>query len=363
MLGIELPEYPKAHDYRAALLWYYDLCEVFERFQDKYDMSDQEFCACLYGLAAILKDDEVKKPLPRPTNVWVTGADKEDIKALEKSMQNDSLWACNENTRRGDIVVLYGVSPNSCIHSIWRADTEGTFNPFDYYQNRTRLTDGIKVTRIPLKEMKADKEFSNWPALNNNLQGLNGKKILPEYYFALLRMIEAKGDDISKLPVPYETKAWTQVHRKSEKHVENEVLIPFLHELGYVDTDWDRQLRMKSGRKEEREIPDFVFFPHGEKQFENAPFMIEAKWLMKSEKDRTDAFRQGLSYARMLQCPIFGICDEERIIIYEKQKNGSFSYNRPSFEAHWSAVAGDANVFADLVGLIGAEVIKSKLKR
>lgn len=360
-LGIDLPPYPKAHDYKAAIMWYYDLCAVFNEFQQKYEMTDAEFCACMYGLAASLKDDVEKKPFPKPINVWLTGADKEDIKSLEESMDNDSLWACNENTRRGDIVVLYAVSPNSCIHSIWRADSEGTFNPFDYYQNRTRVSEGVKVSRISLKELKEDPEFGKLPMLNNNLQGVNGKRLPSWAYSALLRMIAAKGDDISKLPVLYETKDWKHEHKASEKHVENEILIPFLHDLGYVDTDWNRQLRLKSGRKEEREIPDFVFFPHGEKQFENAPLLIEAKWLMKSEKDRNDAYRQALSYARMLQAPIFGICDEERLIIYQQQKNGSFSYNSPSFEAHWAQIAGDADVHEELMRLIGATVIKGKV--
>lgn len=359
-LGIDLPPYPKAHDYKAAVMWYYDLCAVFYEFQQKYEMTDPEFCACLYGLAASLKDDVEKKPLPKPINVWLTGADKEDIKYLEENMVNDSLWTCNENTRRGDIVVLYGVSPNSCIHSIWRADSEGTFNPFDYYQNRTRVSEGVKVSRISLKELKEDPEFGKLPMLNNNLQGVNGKRLPSWAYSALLRMIAAKGDDISKLPVLYETKDWKHEHKGSEKQVEDEILIPFLYDLGYVDTDWTRQLRLKSGRKEEREIPDFVFYPHGEKQFENAPLLIEAKWLMKSEKDRNDAFRQALSYARMLQAPIFGICDEERLIIYQ-QKKGTFNYNSPAFEAHWAQIAGDAETHNELMRLIGANVIKSKI--
>jgi hypothetical protein len=361
-LGIDLPPYPKAHDYKAAIMWYYDLCAVFNEFQKQYEMTDSEFCACLYGLAATLKDDAEKKPLPKPINVWLTGADKEDIDSLEESMDNDSLWTCNENTRRGDIVVLYAISPNSCIHSIWRADSEGTFNPFDYYQNRTRVSEGVKVSRISLKELKEDPEFGKLPMLNNNLQGVNGKRLPSWAYAALLRMIAAKGDDISKLPVLYETKDWKHEHKASEKQVEEEILIPFLHDLGYVDSDWNRQLRLKSGRKEEREIPDFVFFPHGERQFENAPLLIEAKWLMKSEKDRNDAFRQALSYARMLQAPIFGICDEERLIIYQ-QKNGTFNYNSPAFEAHWAQIAGDPETHNDLMCLIGATVIKSKIRK
>ena len=360
-LGIDLPSFPKSHDYKAAIMWYYDLCTVFNEFQKQYEMTDPEFCACLYGLAASLRDDVEKKPFPKPINVWLTGADKEDIKSLEKSMDNDSLWACNENTRRGDIVVLYAVSPNSCIHSIWRADSEGTFNPFDYYQNRTRVSEGVKVSRIPLKELKEDPEFGELPMLNNNLQGLNGKRLPPWAYSALIRMIAAKGDDISKLPVLYEAKDWNPGKMVNEHDVEERILIPFLHDLGYVDGDWTRQLRMKSGRKEEREIPDFVFFPHGEKQFENAPLLIEAKWLMKSEKDRNDAYRQALSYARMLQAPIFGICDEDMLIIYQKQKNGGFSYSSPAFEAHWAQIAGDEETHNELMRLIGATVIKSKI--
>lgn len=62
--------------------------------------------------------------------------------------------------------------------------------------------------------------------------------------------------------------------------------------------------------------------------------------------------RWRVSYARMLQAPLFGICDEERLIIYEQQKNGNFSYNSPSFEAHWAAIAGDADVHNDLMRLV-----------
>ena len=362
-LGIDLPSFPKSHDYKAALMWYYDLCAVFNDFQKQYEMTDQEFCACFYGLAPSLKDDDEKKPLPKPINVWLTGASKEDIISLEKNMENDSLWTCNENTRRGDIVVLYAVSPNSCIHSIWRADSEGTFNPFDYYQNRTRVTDGVKVSRISLKELKEDPVFGKLPMLNNNLQGINGKRLPNWAYEALLNMIEAKGDDISKLPVLFESKDWNPGKMTSEHDVEERIVIPFLRDFGYGDGDWKRQLRMKSGRKEEREIPDFVFFPHGEAQFEIAPLLIEAKWLMKSEKDRNDAYRQALSYARMLQAPIFGICDEERLIIYQQQNNGTFSYNKPAFEAPWAAIAGDGDVHEEVMRLIGAEVIKSKLRK
>ena len=39
-----------------------------------------------------------------------------------------------------------------------------------------------------------------------------------------------------------------------------------LKRLGYTESDWTRQLSQKAGRKE-KAIPDFVFFPKGEKHF------------------------------------------------------------------------------------------------
>lgn len=358
-LGIELPAFPKVRDYKGAMMWYFDICETFNAFQKEFEMTDTEFCACLYGLGPSLADEKERKEFPKPVNVWLTGASKEDYKSLEQDMHNDSLWACNENTRRGDIVVLYTLSPYSCIHSIWRADSEGTFNPFDYYQCRTRVSEGVKVSPIKLAELKADPEFGKLPMLNNNLQGINGKRLPSWAYSVLLKMIEAKGDDMSRIPVLFESKDWNPGTITCEKDVEEKILIPALLGLGYKEGDWTRQLRMKAGRGE-KAIPDFVFFPHGEEHAENAPLVIEAKWHMSSEKERNDNYRQGRSYAKMLESDIMGICDDERLILYKRNSNKEFNYSNPVFEAVWAAIAGDEQVHDKLMQLIGAEVIKAK---
>ena len=92
--------------------------------------------------------------LPKPVNVWLTGADPGDIKTLDGLGKKDNsgnpnfMWACNERTCRGDIVVIYCLRPRSCFHSIWRAKIRGIFNPFDYYHCRTNLCDGIKIPDI-----------------------------------------------------------------------------------------------------------------------------------------------------------------------------------------------------------------------
>lgn len=361
-LGIELPELPRTRDYRGAMLWYYDFCEAVNKFQEQNGLTDEEACACLYDFASMLQEDTQKTELPKPINVWITGASKEDYKELEADMYSDSLWQCNENTRRGDIVVVYAVSPHSHIHSIWRADSEGAYNPFNYRQARTHLTAGVKVPPISLAEMKENEVFGKLPMLNNNLQGLNGKRLPTWAYQALLRMIEAKGCDMSKIPVLFEATDWNPGELPLEKDVEEKCLIPCLESLGYKKEDWTRQLSLKAGR-EEKAIPDFVFFPYGEEHAENAPLIIEAKLDMGSERERDKAYRQGRSYAKMLDAPIMGICDRERLVLYVRNKNKLFDYTKPAFEAHWAAIAGDIEVHTQLMQLIGADVIRNLIKK
>ena len=47
-VGIPVPAVPKAGEYRKALMWYYDLCVSFRKYQDEHGMSDADLCARLY---------------------------------------------------------------------------------------------------------------------------------------------------------------------------------------------------------------------------------------------------------------------------------------------------------------------------
>lgn len=358
VLDIELPPYPHSKDYRGFMLWYYDFCEALNAFQKANGFTDEETCACLYDFSEMLMEEAAEEPLPKPVNVWLTGASKEDYRDLEAGMQM-GVWQCNENTRRGDIVVVYAVSPNSCLHSIWRASSEGSFNPFNYRQSRTQLIDRVDIPHISLQEMKSDPVFGKLPMLNNNLHGVNGKRLPAWAYQRLLEMIGEKGGDLSVVPVLYEARDWNPGEIRIEKDVEEKILIPCLKDLGYTELDWVRQLKQKAGRSE-KAIPDFVFFPHGEAHAEVAPLVIEAKLRMSSERERMEAYKQARSYAKMLDAEILGICDEERLVLFERNSRKEFNYTRPCFEAHWAAIAGDIEVHDRLMGLIGADVIRRK---
>ena len=85
--------------------------------------------------------------------------------------------------------------------------------------------------------------------------------------------------------------------------------------------------------------------------------VIEAKFDMSLISEQQNAFSQGLSYARILRSSILGICDKERLVLYQVDKNGIANRNSPLFEEHWLSIYGDEEAGARLNKLIGREVI------
>jgi len=358
-LGIELPPIPRTKDYKEYLMYYYDICQVWEGFRQANDLTAAELCACIYDFADALVEETNKAALPKPVNVWLTGAAaKGDFAYLDALGQNTEynaagIWACNEQTRRGDIIVIYCTTPRSYIHSIWRADSGGIFNPFDYYHCRTTICDGQRVPNITFADLKNDSYFANVPIVRKNLQGVNGVALSSKDYVELLRLIEEKGGDTSTLPRLF---AGTQLNFgeiKLEKDVEEKILIPLLRQLGYADDDWVRQLSQKAGRGL-KAIPDFVFFPKeiGEKHVHTAPFVVEAKFDMSSAREFRNAFSQVVSYAHMLTSKLFALCDKERLVVYDAT-NGIPAKESPVFEDLWQSIFDDAEVGGRLAHIIG----------
>lgn len=358
-LGIDLPNIPKSVDKKKRVMYYYDLCEVLYNFSIKHEMSAEEVCACVYDFATILQEsNEVSEDLPEPTNVWFTGADKRDYQTTLQNLSPDSVnvWACNEQTKRGDIIVIYCLSPKSFIHSIWRANSDGVANPFNYYYSRATVTKPIQIPPITYSELKTDEYWSNVPIVRKNLQGINGIQLTAKDYAELLRLISSKNFDINTLPSLYSPKIEIEGNLSNEKDVEEKLVIPLLLELGYSPDDWVRQLSQKAGRNL-KAIPDFVFFPKGEKHFQNSPFVLETKFLMNSANEKMNSFNQALSYCKMMSSELLGLCDKDRIIIFKK-KNGVFDRFNPVFEKHWGNLRSP-ETFAMLKKIIGKEIVKN----
>lgn len=363
VLDIPMPDLPAKSNKKERLLLYNNLNKNITEFAKENNLSNAEICACIYDFAfMLLEENEQQIELPEPTNIWLTGGSKEDYKSFLENPSKGvkSVWTCNENTKRGDIIVMYVLSPYSCIQSIWRADIDGVYTPFNYYNSRTRASNGIVVPHITLNELKNDPYFSELPITRKNFQGVNGVQLSANDYKELQRLLKEKGFDISVLPQLFKPNLEFTGQLNIERDVEEKLLIPLLEKLGYSENDWTRQLSQKAGRKE-KAIPDFVFFPRGEIHFQNAPMIIEAKFDMSSNLEKTKSFNQALSYARLMKSSLFGICDKDRLIIY-KEKDGYFNRFKPSFEKHWQNL-NDAETFSQLKNLIGKEAIKYLNKR
>jgi len=370
VLGIELPEIPPQKDKFERCMLYYQINEAIESFRKNEsdggrELTKEEVCALLYGYAGtILKENTgniEKVELPSPTRIWFAGASKEDYATALK--QDTSIWQCNETTRRGDIVVLYVRTPYSYIHSVWRAIKDADFNPFDYYCDRIEVGHRIEVPHVTNKELKEDSYTSQMPIVKKNLQGLDGVELSIEDYKNFQRLFAAKGFDNNVLPQIERPELNLDVEIVHEKDVEEHILIPLLKELGYSDVngeDWERQVLIKLGRNE-KYIPDFVFFPQrlSSRQVK-APFMIEAKLDFKSVRQFRKDFDQAVSYVRPLEATYLGICDKEQIRIYERGHNGFFTEDTLRFHDYWGNLQ-KPEVFNSLKKLIGRDVI-SKLK-
>jgi hypothetical protein len=311
---IELPSIPKKSDYQARCMYYMDLCKSFYDFRIKNNLSPSELCAFLYDFAPKFVRQE-ETPMPEPAQAWFIGG------SLTKNKKYGEIgfWQANPETRKGDILVMYEISPVSAITSIWRARVDGVIDPFFHYYSNTFIIDEIQIPHISLNELKDDCHFSLHPLVKKNFQGVNGWQISSEDYSELIRIIKKKEGIIEKLPQLYKPTIRKNISITCEKNVEKELLEPFLHELGISPNDYIRQLPIRAGRGS-KIYPDYALFYDDTSGYEKAKVLIEAKYLMKNNQEIEECFKQARSYANILESNTVVICDMNCIMIYEKKE-------------------------------------------
>ncbi|MDR1884599.1 MAG: type I restriction endonuclease subunit R, partial [Prevotella sp.] len=319
---IELPEPPKKSDYKARCMYYMDLCRVFYDFRIENNLSPSELCAFLYDFASNLTKQKESK-MPEPAQAWFIGG---TLTADRKQQWKIDFWQANAETKKGDILVMYEISPVSAITSIWRAQIDGVIDPFFHYYSNTYITDEVQIPHISLKELKTNKYFSKHPLVRKNFQGVNGWQMSSEDYQELIRMIKEKGGKIPNLPQLYKPTIKKNLSLTCERDVERELLEPFLHELGISQDDYIRQLPIHAGRGN-RIYPDYALFYNKTPGYEKAKVLIEAKYHMKNNREIEDAFKQSRSYANILESSVIILCDKDCLIIYVKEE----SFNRQQY--------------------------------
>ena len=314
--GIDLPSPPKKSDYRARCMYYWELCETLYNFREENGLSPFELCALLYDFGQGFTR-KMLSDLPKPSKAWFIGGrimPEEDLDFI--------FWQANEDTMRGDILIHYETRPICAITCMWIAQTDGVIDPFFYYYANTYIGNRIKLPHISLQELKNDEYFASHSLIRKNFQGVNGWEMNNKDYVEILRMIQAKGYDISNLPTLYSPKMpCTNINL--EKDVEEQLLIPLLHSMGM--TDYMRQVPLRAGRGE-RIYPDFALHCTKTDNGYIAKVLLEAKLSMRNKKEVYAAFQQANSYAHLMESPVIILCDKEMILVYTNE-NG-FNRNR-----------------------------------
>ena len=350
--GLKIPEVPLKKDKVDRIIYYWQLCLSFMDFQDENKLTPQEFCAFLYDFAPAYISDNTQTNLemPKPSQVWMVGGNKKDFPFLDASKQDsEHWWQGNIDTKRGDIIVMYCLTPRSCIHSIWRATADGFADPFFHYYSNIYIGDGIKINPISFNELRDDEYFKTHPLIRKKLQGVNGYALTSDDYQRIQQLIIKNGGSTDNLPQLYSPSFSNNKNLTNERDVEVQLVEPLLLELGFVSDNWIRQLSVRMGRGE-RSYPDYTFLTKKDKGYEEALMIIEVKFWIKNNKELEEAFKQAWSYAQRLTARIIVLADKDCIWIYERV-NSSFDRSRYT-KKYWKEIErlNDFKVIKQLIG-------------
>ncbi len=350
--NIPIPPIPNKKNMLDRAMYYAKLNQSFFEFRKSYDLSPAEMCAFLYDFAQnYLKVEEGE--LPPPSRVWLiqggAGGNGDFEFVDEANEDSTSYWQGNIDTRRGDILLMYCVSPRSYIHSIWRASCDGFIDPFFYYYSTIWIQSPIKTVPVSFKEIKQDPLLSNNGYVRSSLQGPSGKPFSVEEYQAILKIMESKGQDISILPQITVTKFLTDVELAKERDVEIHLIEPLLSRLGYSEKDWVRQMPIKMGRGE-RNYPDYAFNAVTKRGEENATMVLESKFQISTKKELKDAYYQAKSYALRLQSKVMVLASKEGIWIYLYNK-GNFYFD-DYLQESWDSLT-NPDIFHKVLLILG----------
>lgn len=320
LYDIALPEIPKKKDKKERLLYYAEICSSLNEFRHINELQPSELCAFFYDFVPKTMDTEAEDEteLPNPLKVWyVGGGGSGDFDFLDNATDKDVChWQCNIDTKPGDIILVYCWSPRSYIHSVWRATTNGFYDPFFFYYKLAYISKPIKVPPITYKEIITNSVLSKNPLANNHFQGVNGHPVSSEEYEEMLRLWKLKGMDISILPRLDKIHILPDnIDLKDERDIELNLVEPFIKKLGFKETDWIRQMPIKMGRGI-RYYPDYCFEANNKRGEEKARMILEAKYSIKNSKELQDAYYQAKSYAIRLQADRFILAAKEGIWIY-----------------------------------------------
>ena len=185
VFGIPMPPKPRKDDYRARLMYYWQLCETFYQFRIANEMTSLELEVFLNGYARpYLSEVSVR---PDSSAAWWMGR-KEDMSHMHIAFSR-----ADKRIRKGNLVFQYQALPTGRLAAVWQTATDAVCDPFYEHYNSTYLSNKRELPPITLADLKADAYFGNHPLARRHFLAADGYRLSDQDYKELLRLLETKG--------------------------------------------------------------------------------------------------------------------------------------------------------------------------
>lgn len=359
-LGIEVVVDAKSTEYEN---WMAISNAIFD-WAGKQNLNPWQTWAAVYDLGPRLLPPPPSYPVRETPRVWVVATNDSDGEFAiidAHGEENVGAWAINKNAKRGDLALMYCVSPRSSLVSVYRVLEDSHFDPFGGWNGfRAEIGEKIAIPWISIGEMKRDSVFREWKLVKGNFQGLLHYEVPQEVWIQLvdrtrdadsvagarLSALGKAAHGVRELRVSGET--W------SEKEVEDKIVLPLLERCGWkAETTIGRQVEMliKVGSGKPQKVrADFVGYR--KTLSSDACLVVEVKRRISSTKDLEFAALQAESYAGRLRCSKFAVASPEGIWVYKLEFPG-ISTQIASVDAVGGSIEG---VAAQLMQWIGYDV-------
>ena len=299
--GIPLQPVPKRQDYQKRLLHYNSICAGLKDFGSQWSFAPADRYAFLYGFAphylpAFFAPDD----LPQASRAFFVGVginSTGDFEYLDAADDSTVFrWQGNKDSFRGDIVVMYCLSPRSEIHSVWRTVSPGFLDPFFAFYNSVFIGFPVRVPPLHVSDIRNDDVLKAHPLVRSNMQGINGRLIESEYYERVCELLIDRGADRSILPTLIGPAFAHNGTFDNERDVELHLLEPLLAEIGIDSNRWKRQVPLRMGRGF-RIYPDYLVDAKQVGGDWRAKAVVEAKYRVQNDSSFRKDIRQAISYA------------------------------------------------------------------
>ena len=340
---IILPPIPLKKDYNERVYYYGDICRVLTEFRVENGLSPYELYAFLYDFAPKYiggMKSYIIEDLPEARDACFIGASTTDP-AYSEDPDTITAWQCHEDTRPGDMIVMYLRTPVSAVTSVWRACSLGFIDPFCYYYRFTYINKPVKINPVTQRMIKNDPVLGDLSIVKKNMQGINGVELLPSAYN---RLMDLAGAEVYRFLQEENPRA----DIKREKDVEDKLIKPLIKRLGYNEEEYIQQLNMEIGNHNHTLIPDFVLLPQQAPGHYSGFAIIEAKKTIPNEKFLSATKTQARSYAKLLNTRYSIIASQEKVWVTSSKDD----YDADIFIATWQEL-NDPDTFFKLDKLIG----------